>query len=124
MLQASADAWNRGDLDGFLRDYAPDATFVGSRGLIHGVAEIRRMYAEGYWRTGTAPDSLRFEILDVHETGRSPSGTSTAAAIGRYTLYDRASGNPTGTGLFTLLLERNNGAWRILHDHSSAGTLD
>ena len=117
MLDASAEAWNRGDLDGYIEDYAPDATFVGSDGLIRGSAEIRRRYAEGYWSGGTPPDALRFEILDVRVTG-----PGTATAVGRYILYDRDSGASTGTGMFSLSLGKIGGVWKILHDHSSADT--
>ncbi|MBW3555144.1 MAG: nuclear transport factor 2 family protein [Gemmatimonadetes bacterium] len=119
MLHASAEAWNRGDLDGFLADYAEDATFVGSTGLIRGAAEIRRRYAEGYWSGGTPPDALRFEMLDVRVTG-----PATATAVGRYILYDRETSETTGTGLFTLSLGRIEGEWKILHDHSSADEQD
>lgn len=119
MLHASADAWNRGDLDGYMADYAEDATYVGSTGLVRGAAEIRRRYAEGYWSGGTPPDALRFEMLDVRVTG-----PGTATAVGRYILYDRDSAGTTGTGLFTLSLGRIGGAWKILHDHSSAEEQD
>lgn len=119
MLHASAEAWNRGDLDAFIADYAEDATFVGSTGLIRGAAEIRRRYAEGYWSGGTPPDALRFDLLDVRVTG-----PGTATAVGRYILYDRESTETTGTGLFTLALARTGGEWKILHDHSSAEAQD
>lgn len=115
MHNASAAAWNRGDLDGFVSDYAQDATFVGSRGLIRGAAEIRRLYAEGYWSTGAPKDALRFEILDVRVTG-----PGTATTVGRYILTDRATGEATATGFFTLAMALRDGRWRILHDHSSA----
>ncbi|HEX7051075.1 MAG TPA: hypothetical protein VF188_12780 [Longimicrobiales bacterium] len=48
MLEASAEAWNRGDLDGFLRDYqsARTTTFVGGSGIVRGPDEIRRRYQE------------------------------------------------------------------------------
>ena len=119
MLEASAQAWSRGDLEGYLSDYVEDATFVGGEGLIRGVAEIRRRYEAGYWSGGGPPDALRFEMLDVRVTG-----PRTATAVGRYILFDRDSGDSTGTGIFTLSLERRDGAWKILHDHSSADEQD
>lgn len=115
LLDASAEAWNAGDLDGFISDYAADATFVGSRGLIRGADAIRQLYAEGYWASGAPPDALRFEILDARATGRE-----SAVGFGRYILYDRATGATTGTGHFTLVLRRIDGSWKIVHDHSSA----
>jgi uncharacterized protein (TIGR02246 family) len=115
MLQASAQAWNRGDLDAFLADYDENATFVGAAGMIHGRDEIRRRYVQGYWSEGTAPDRLAFQDIDVRVTG-----PRSATAVGRYILRDRDTNERTGTGTFTLLLARYNDGWRILHDHSSA----
>ena len=115
MLTASADAWTRGDLDSFLDDYARDATFVGSGGLIRGREAIRQRYLDGYWAGGEPEDGLRFRLLDVRVMG-----PGTAAAVGRYILYDRATGETSGTGLFSLTLRRNGDRWTIVHDHSSA----
>jgi uncharacterized protein (TIGR02246 family) len=119
MLQASAEAWTRGDLGGFLDDYADDATYVGSSGLTRGVDQIRESYVNGYWSTGVPRDGLRFGILEVRRVG-----STTAIAVGRYFLYDRASGETTGTGVFSLTLGWTGGEWKILHDHSSAGEPD
>ena len=115
MLTASAEAWTRGDLDGFLDDYAPDATFVGSAGLTRGLDQIRQSYIDGYWGTGAPEDGLRFRFLEVRTVGEDA-----AVAVGRYVLYDRSSGEATATGLFSLTLQRTSAGWRIVHDHSSA----
>ena len=116
MLQASADSWNKGDLDGFLDDYldAPTTTFVGSS-VTHGVAEIRQRYLASYWRTGQPAQHLRFEGINVQ-----PLGTEYALALGRYVLLTPATGQPEGSGWFTLVLRRTAPhVWRIIHDHSS-----
>lgn len=115
MLDASAEAWTHGDLDGFLDDYAPDATFVGASGLIRGVDEIRDRYISGYWSTGTPEDGLRFRLLEVRTLS-----DGTAMAVGRYILYDRESDDSTATGFFSLVLRHGPDGWKIIHDHSSA----
>ncbi|MFW5947059.1 MAG: YybH family protein [Gemmatimonadota bacterium] len=115
MLHASAEAWTRGDLEGYLDGYAPDATFVGASGLTRGRDRIREAYREGYWSSGTPRDGLRFRLLDVRAVG-----PGTALAVGRYILYDRDTGDPTATGLFSLTLRNTPEGWRIVHDHSSA----
>lgn len=114
-LTRSAEAWNRGDLDGYLAPYAPDATFVGSTGLVRGRDDIRRRYVEGYWGSGAPRDALRFSFLDLRMLDRNA-----AVLVGRYFLYDRESGETTSEGNFSLTLERQGGAWTIVHDHSSA----
>ena len=115
MLNASAQAWTRNDLDGFLDDYAQDATYVGSSGLIEGRDRIRASYVRGYWSTGSAADGLRFRNLAVRTVGGE-----TAVAVGRYELFDRRTGAATSTGLFSLTLRKSAGEWKIVHDHSSA----
>lgn len=115
MLHASAEAWTHGDLDAFLDDYAEDATYVGSSGLIHGRERIRQSYVRGYWRSGEPADGLRFRDLEVRTVG-----TATAVAVGRYELFDRDTGASTATGLFSLTLRRVGDDWKIVHDHSSA----
>lgn len=115
MLHASAEAWTRGDLDGFLHDYAPDATFVGSSGLIRGLDTIRQAYIDGYWSTGMPENGLRYKMMEVR-----PEGATTALAVGRYVLYDRETGETGATGVFSLTLRQTEDGWEIVHDHSSA----
>ena len=115
MLRASARDWTRGQLDGFLDDYAEDATFVGSAGVVHGREQIRQNYIEGYWSTGMPADGLRFPMLQVRALG-----AGAAVAVGRYELFDRDTGASTSTGLFSLTLRKMGGGWKIVHDHSLA----
>lgn len=116
LLEASAAAWNRGDLDGFLRDYAQDASFVTSSGLVHGKDEIRTIYQRAYWADGQPRDGLRFRDLDIRRTG-----PRTAVAFGRFVLYDRASDDESrATGIFSLTLRYGDDGWKIVHDHSSS----
>jgi len=114
MLEASADAWNRGDLEAFLSDYqdAPSTTFVGSHGVLSGLEQIRKHYAPQF-EPGSQRDSLRFETLRARSL--SPMiGLVTA----RWVLYD--DGVTRSAGPFTLVLRRTGTGWRIIHDHSSS----
>lgn len=121
MLNESAASWNAGDLSGFVDDYSddPDLAFVGSAGVTRGIAEVRARYEAGYWSTGAPQDSLRFEGLEIRALGEAH-----ALALGRYVLYQPgeepdAAETITSTGWFSLVLGLEEGAWRILHDHSS-----
>ncbi len=113
-MDGSAAAWNRGDLDAFVGDYAEDATFVTSRGLVHGRQEIRAVYQNAYWRDGGPHDALRYEGLDVRQVA-----PYTAIAFGRFVLYDRDSGENRATGNFSLTFRKAGDRWVIVHDHSS-----
>jgi uncharacterized protein (TIGR02246 family) len=110
-LQATAAAWNRGDITGFMAPYADTATYMTPAGLI-GVDAMRARYLEKYF-TGSTPDQqLRFDQLQVRDLGGDH-----ALMTGRYTLS--GGGKPDQTGRFSLVWMRQPGGWRILHDHSS-----
>lgn len=114
MLEESAAAWNRGDLEGFLSDYAdvPTTTYVGSRGLVTGLEGIRAVYAPAF-APGAARDSLRFE--DARVRSLPPlAGIVTA----RWVLH--AGDEVTASGPTTLVVRRLGSGWKIVHDHSSS----
>jgi uncharacterized protein (TIGR02246 family) len=118
MLQASARAWNEGNLDGFMDDYwrSPLLTFSGSDGVTRGWESVRDRYLNTYFAPAAARDELRFEAIEV-----TPLGTHHALALGRYVLAPE--GDPpadTSSGFFSLVLSRVDGEWRIIHDHTSA----
>lgn len=115
ILEASAERWNQGDLDGFLEPYldAPSTTFVSGGGLIRGRDAIEARYRSSYWSEGIPREQLRFAALEVR-----PLGADHALVTGLYRLYDGA-GTQTGEGPFSLVLARTPGGWKIVHDHSS-----
>ena len=110
-LQATAAAWNRADIDGFMAPYAPDATYMTPAGVI-GVPAMRARYLAKYF-TGSKPDQqLRFDQLDVRALGAEH-----ALMTGRFTLA--GGGKPEQTGRFSLVWVRSGQGWKIVHDHSS-----
>ena len=113
MLTASAAAWNRGDLDGFMSTYVDDSstTFLTASGLGEGYEWIRNRYAPRF-EPGAARDSLRFTELRVRPLGRDH-----ALATARYVLFRRDS--TTATGPFTVVLRRTEQGWKMIHDHTS-----
>lgn len=115
-LHASADAWNRGDLDGFLATYrnAPETTFGGATGFARGLDQVRESYQRSYWRDGPPSDSLSFDILEVRMLDEHA-----ALVLGRYLLTPPGR-TPASTGYFSLVYRLFDEGWRIVHDHSSA----
>jgi uncharacterized protein (TIGR02246 family) len=114
MLERSAGAWNRGDLDGFMDDYlrSPTTTYIGSSGRLAGWEAIRARYAP-LFQAGALRDSLRFERVAAR-----PLGDAYAVATARYVLF--REGNVTGSGPFTIVLWRTDEGWRIVHDQSAS----
>ena len=116
LLEESADAWNEGDLDGFLLPYAEGAetAFVGSSGIRRGKDAIRATYQRSYFGAGVPESRLSFEDIEVR-----PLDANHALAVGRYRLVRRDTGAQSATGWFSLVLQRQPAGWRIIHDHSS-----
>ena len=110
----AASAWNRGDLDAFVSDYANDSTttFIVGGHLRRGFTFIRQLYAPRFL-PGAARDSLSFEEFDVR-----PLNPSLALVTARWRLSRGRT--TTSSGPFTLLMERHPDGWKILHDHSSS----
>mgnify|MGYP001821046430 CR=1 FL=1 len=118
MLHASADSCNRGDLEGFLDDYwrSEELTFSGEAGVTRGWEDVRTRYLNSYWAEGATRDSLRFEAIEVTELGQEH-----ALALGQYVLFRPEEGGlVSATGHFSLVLEKMEDGWKILHDHTSA----
>jgi ketosteroid isomerase-like protein len=114
MLEESADAWNRGELAGFMDDYLESAntTYIGSTGLLSGYEAIRTRYAP-LFEPGASRDSLRFDDVRVRRLAAVE-----AIATARWILYQ--GDTVTGSGPFTLVLRHTSGGWKIIHDHSSS----
>ena len=113
-LDRSAGDWNRGDLDGFVSDYAAESatTFVDGRRARHGFDFIRQNYAPRF-APGARRDSLHFEEIEVRSLA-----PDLALVTARFVLMRDSS--VTASGPFTLVMERRPVGWRILHDHSSS----
>ena len=111
LLAHGAAAWDRGDLDGVVSDYASDASFVTPRQVLHGVTEIRARYAPRF-APGGVRDSLFFQDLEVD--GLGPDALNAIA----YSVLQRGD-SITARGPTSLVMRFRGGRWFIVHDHSS-----
>lgn len=114
MLARSAADWNRGDLAGFMSDYANDSltTYVSAGHVRYGWQKLYDRYRTTYFGPGQARDSLTFG--EEHVRLLTPD---VALATARFTLLRGDS--VTASGAFTLVLQKRGGRWYILHDHTS-----
>lgn len=115
MLARSAADWNRGDLAGFMSDYAHDSltSYVSGAHVQYGWQPLFDRYQANYFAPGKSRDSLAFSNLRVRVL--TPDF---ALATARFTL---ARGDSVvASGPFTLVLQRQGERWRILHDHTSS----
>ncbi len=113
LLTESAAAWNAGDLERFVSDYARDSTttFVSGGRVRSGFTWIRGNYAPAFER-GAARDSLQFQSVAARWLGPEH-----VLATARFVLFRGDS--VTASGPFTLVLREVEGDWKIMHDHTS-----
>ena len=113
VLQQQLAAWNRGDLGGFMEGYAnsPETRFASGGDISLGWQTVFNRYKARYGQ-GSGMGKLKFSELDVDLLS-----TDVALAFGRWHL-EREKENLSG--LFTLILRKQDGAWRIVHDHTSS----
>ncbi len=110
VLSAQNDAWNNGDLDGYMAGYVRgEALRFASGGTVQ--RGWQGTYDRYQARYGTSNDSmgrLSFSELETEQVG-----PDTAIAHGRWHL--ERNGKTMG-GLFTLVFRRIDGEWLIVSD--------
>jgi uncharacterized protein (TIGR02246 family) len=113
VLSAQQEAWNRGDIDGFMNGYAHAETtvFVSGDEVTRGWQTVRDRYLRKY------SDRAKMSTLTFSNLEIEPLGPDSAVVLGRWELK-RANDNPHGH--FTLIFRRTPDGWRIVHDHTSA----
>ena len=112
VMQDQQDAWNRGDLEGFMQGYwqSDSLRFIGSRGLTYGWKATLDNYKKGY-PDRDAMGTLEFDILSIERL--SPKS---AFVVGKWHLARKAGDL---SGHYTLLWRKIKGKWVIVADHSS-----
>lgn len=112
MLQAQAEQWNRGNIEGYLVGYWQNDSlvFLGKSGQTYGYQATLDRYRKAYPDTA-AMGKLITTVLKIRLLS-----ADYAYVTGRWDLA-RSMGNLSG--YYTLLLRRINGEWLIVEDHSS-----
>lgn len=111
MARQSSD-WNRGSIDSFMNGYWKNDSlmFIGKSGVTYGWQKTLDNYRRGY-PDKTAMGELRFDLILV-----KPLSPRYTQVVGKWHLK-RSIGDLSGH--FTLMLEKMNGKWVIISDHSS-----
>jgi beta-aspartyl-peptidase (threonine type) len=117
LLDRQVADWNRKDLDGFLAGYrdSPDVVFQSGADRSRGFAAMRDRYRKNYQAEGKEMGTLTFSDVEIEALA-----PDVALARGRWALVKSDGSHPHG--LFTLILKRLPGGWKIVHDHTSIGT--
>ena len=113
-VEAQAAAWNEGDLDAFMDIYArdDDLTFISNGDVAsRGWSATMRRYRERY---GGAGGMGRIGFDDLR-TNMVTEDVAIVTGKVRHVIDGQSS-----SGAFSLVMKRNDGVWRIVHDHTSA----
>lgn len=113
VLDDQVAAWNKGDLDGFMKGYwnSKDLTFVSGKDVTRGWRETLARYKKRYQSDGKEMGKLTFS--DVAVTDLAPG---VALVTGKWEL---ALSKETIGGRYTLIFKKLADGWRIVHDHTS-----
>ncbi|WP_340110647.1 YybH family protein [Maribellus mangrovi] len=113
VLEKQKEAWNAGNLEIFMETYwhSDQLAFVGGNGPVYGWDATLERYKKGY-PDKKAMGHLEFKVLRLQKIDKK-----TAFLIGRYELT-REIGDAAGH--FTLVIQKIDGQWKIVSDHSSA----
>lgn len=114
LLDRQQQAWNRGDLAGYMEGYARTSALVFTSGgkVRRGWDETMTAYRKRYGGDRAGMGRLVLEVLDVQ-----PVGGDGAVVLGRWRLTETPQ---AGGGVFSVIAERRPEGWRIVHDHTSA----
>jgi uncharacterized protein (TIGR02246 family) len=113
VLAAQRDAWNKGDIEGYMAGYevSESTVFVSGDNVTHGWKTVLEHYKKSY-DTREKMGELTFSDLEVTMLNKD-----SAVVVGRW-LLKRSKDEPHGR--FTLIFKKTKSGWRIIHDHTSS----
>lgn len=113
VLDNQVQAWNKGDLPGFMEGYwqSPDLSFFSGDKKTAGWQATLERYRKKYQGEKNEMGRLSFKELRIDVLGAEH-----ALVKGRFHLQMK---DQAPTGLFTLILKKLPAGWRIIHDHTS-----
>ena len=112
VMDAQTAAWNRGDIDGFMKGYwkSEQLVFVSGDEVSRGWQPTLERYKKNY-ATHEKMGALSFTNVTVELISKDA-----AVVLGSWSLA-RAADNPKGK--FTLIFRKFKDGWRIVYDHTS-----
>jgi ketosteroid isomerase-like protein len=112
VMYDQAQAWNRGDIDGFMRGYwnSDKLVFVSGDNVTRGWQPTLDRYKKSY-DSRAKMGTLTFSDLEITVVSKDA-----AVVLGSWSLA-RDGDNPHGK--FTLTFRRFSEGWRIIIDHTS-----
>jgi len=112
VMDAQRDAWNRGDIEGYMDGYerSEKTVFISGDNVTRGWQTVLERYRKSY-DTREKMGVLSFSDVEVRVLSKD-----SALVIGRWMLK-RANDEPHGR--FSLIFRKTKVGWRIINDHTS-----
>jgi ketosteroid isomerase-like protein len=114
VLTKQAEAWNRGDLDEFMKGYlhSENTSYTSGGTEVWGYEALHDRYQKKYGKSPETMGKLKFSELKVF-----PLGAKNALVIGHWHLDPQKP--PAADGTFSLVFVKTKEGWKVLHDHTS-----
>jgi ketosteroid isomerase-like protein len=109
-MDNSADEWNKGDLEDFMKMYTDSSTMMYPTGPV-GLSSIRELYEKKYFNGKMPKQNLNYSEMKV-----TMLGENYALLTGKFTL--KGGSLPERSGIYSLVMVLTKDGWKILHDHS------
>ncbi|HKR59546.1 MAG TPA: nuclear transport factor 2 family protein [Pyrinomonadaceae bacterium] len=115
VIDAQRDAWNRGDVAGYMDGYerSADITFISGDNLSRGWQTVSDRYQKNY-NSREKMGTLTFSDLETIILSNDA-----VMVLGRWHLQ-RTNDQPHGR--FTLIFRKTKQGWRVVHDHTSSAS--
>lgn len=112
VMDDQSAAWNRGDIDGFMRGYwnSPELKFVSGTNVTRGWQPTLERYKRNY------DSRAKMGVLTFSDLEITVLSKDSAVVLGSWALQ-RETDKPGGK--FTLIFRKFKDGWRIVHDHTS-----
>ena len=117
VLDQQVAAWNRGDIQGFMRGYwnSPDLIYVGNSKVTRGWQTLLHRYEELSKTSGG-----QIGTLELQETQITVLSPDSALVWGTYRVLQPGQDRK---GLYTLVLRKFQDGWRTVYDRTSSEPL-
>jgi len=119
-VAAQAEAWNRGDIPGFMQTYehSAETTFIGTN-IGKGYEKILERYQKNYTNREQM-GALTFNDIEVRLLPGSCGKAEFAVVTGRFHLERTQKGEAKkDDGIFSLVWRKGPQGWKIVLDHTS-----
>ena len=115
VIDAQRDAWNRGDVAGYMDGYdrSDKIAFISGDNLSRGWQTVHDRYQKNY-NSREKMGTLTFSDLET-----TVLSSDAVMVLGRWHLQ-RSNDQPHGR--FTLIFRKTTRGWRIVHDHTSSAS--